>query len=639
MKRTLMCVWACLLTLVLTAEQRYYFARGGELPTDALCTDLRPVSGLTTLVADNLQTDERYTYNFFNKPADSWWGLTWQTYGKNEVDMQHVTSQWTLKLKIKTTVPDTYPIHVVLNGTGTANAITLSPAQCPRNGKWHILSIPLSTYPISLNFTDKMKGKLFQLHSDGGEAGNILAIDYAYLTDDATQEDEGFVQSDKRYYLIINPKTPKQEGYTKVDYSQNIHYAATPWKQPSYVSYPFLLLEQPATKAQLQCRTKNYDYQWADVNASWYLQLMLYKTMEGDITLHLSNAAGSALQYTIDDAQLPLEEWTPLTIQLSSLTTDFALFTSEDIPIITLTMHNAANGTLSVAYAFFANNIQEDDPAPDMPRDPNAEQRIYLVNDGSPLPAGSVDYRANILEGIEVLYNNAMVRDASVQYLAARTRADQSSWWSIDLRARQLVNLSEVTPEWNLYIKLKTEVTYRPINIILYPNNAAVRYVMTEDILPLTATEGQELTLPMTTFIQSGNLGQFSGSASYFSFHADQSGITNALCAIEEMYFSFNNSEPTPPDVGSAYDETIIEDIFSAIPIVPVITEVTFSYIAGNLTIRGLTAPTQLKIYNVRGQLCRQTTIGLTTTETIPLVLPKGVYLAYANSVYCKFVI
>ncbi|MCD7973779.1 MAG: T9SS type A sorting domain-containing protein [Candidatus Azobacteroides sp.] len=179
------------------------------------------------------------------------------------------------------------------------------------------------------------------------------------------------------------------------------------------------------------------------------------------------------------------------------------------------------------------------------------EKRYYFVKDGA-LPTGQnlecVDYRIGLSSDVTITVNQ-MTRDESAGHLAFVRPG--SGWWSFDLKsAGELVNLTDVDDDWTFTIKLKTTVTHNPINIIFYnsTSSSSVTYQLTDANFPdRSGTQFTELNIPITDFPSSLNFSvPFPVTWNFFSLHADNSGISDAIIEIEEMYLSGLIGLPEP---------------------------------------------------------------------------------------------
>ena len=530
--------------------------------------DLRPDKGITQLTLNNIYADAEARYALFNKKADSWWQIMVETSRGRTVDLSEVDASWYVKLKIRRTV--NYTLSLVLAGAGTANAYPLTTARVPANGEWVELSIPLSDFPSLPAFSDKYAGRLLQIHSDLGYAGDVVGIDYCYLTDDPSATDPGTVLPPKRYYAVTNSKTPLSgTPYTVVDYSAQMDIRAQGWMQWSYVPFPYYSMDSDMPVTQQMLRKTECPME--DVNDDWYLIAQVRTDVEGDFVVRLYMPNDTiAYTDTLRDEDLVRDgvTWNRLCLPLYRMTPG-VYHEPTDVLCSFTSLADAAAGEWTMPSLMLTNESAASDPIPLIPGDPAQETRIYLLNDGSPLPEmmNCTDYRLDQTNYLSVSYGNNTTRKAADAFL---TLLPTNGWWSADVAAKTSVDLTAVDATWHMHTRVRTTSTYRPINIILYKENNAqlARYQLTEALLPV-AQNGNwlEFDIPMTAFLTAGaTLVNYTGRI--LSFHSDNGGTAGVEVSMDYFYFAHEGESRPDPQPGEVpVDEPTIEPMPEPEPI------------------------------------------------------------------------
>lgn len=545
----------CAAMITARAENRIYFFRAHDLPSEVQTVDLRPDHGIAQLTLNNIYADENARYALFTKKADSWWQVMVETAKGHTVDLSAVNESWYLKIKIRRTV--NYPLTLVLAGAGTANGYALPVSKVPANGEWVELSIPLADFPVLPSFSEKYAGRLLQIHSDLGYAGDQVGIDYCYLTDNAASVDPGTVQAPKRYYLVANTRTPLSGvPYTVVDYSGDIETREDGWQQWSYIPFPYYSMESTMPVALQLLATRALSM--PDINEEWYLVAQIRTNIQGAFACRLYLPDGSAYVDTVASSDWTRDNvtWNRLFLPLDRMTP----YTYEDASEIIFSLSSeeeAESGEWSMASFMLTNDAAADDPLPLVPADPSQETRIYLLNDGSPLPANMncIDYRLDYTSFLSIGYGNNTTRKASDPFL---TLLPTNGWWSADISAKTPVDLTAVDASWTMHTRIRTTSAYRPVNLILYKEGNAqlARYQLTEALLPV-AQNGTwfDFDIPMSAFL-SGSAALINYTGRILSFHSDNGGVAGVEVSMEYLYFSHaGESKPDPQPGQSTIDE------------------------------------------------------------------------------------
>ena len=532
-------------TMAVAAETRYYLIRGGQLPTDVETVDWRADHGKTTWALRNIYRSSAARYALFEKRADSWWQVAVNTLPSQPVDLSPIGEGWTLCMRLRRTV--NYPLTLCLAGQTTAEGYTVTTTAVPADGQWHTLRVPLSSFgPLTLS--ESFSGSLVRLHSDLGYTGNEVGIDYCYLTTDATTLDPGQVQDETRYYLVSNSRTPRTIPYIMKDYSEQLSARYSGWMQWAYIPFPYYSSETAGAAAMQLCAMSMPALTGADED--WALVGQLMTDMQGALRLTLY-MGGKAYTFAIAADALVRDgkTWNRLYLPLDEA--QAGTYTDATFVLLSLSAENLTAGRLSLASLMLTNNHAAVDPDPVVPGDPANGQQIWLLNDGTALPANTnaTDYRLFATDYLNVSYGNNATRKSSDPWL---TLLPTNGWWSADVSAAKEVDLTPVKGDWTLYARIRTTSTYRPINLILYrPGNQQLyRYQLTADLLPTSSNgEWKDLEIPMSTFLGSEtSLAQFSAGNRVFTIHSDGGVASGVEVSLEYLYMA-RQGESTPAPV------------------------------------------------------------------------------------------
>lgn len=588
-KHVLVLLMACCFTSLVHAEKRYYFWRGGELPTaDGLTTvDLRPGHGTTSPTPngnnDNaLVWDEDLGYPRFTLSNAGWWSFN-QTASAG-VDMTNIYndfSNWYLKIRVSTTISNSANINVILNTIGAAeNAFKLTTALLPRDGTWTELTLSLKNDYTTSNVTNLQNsfnstsktGTLFQIHSGSGVTEGTFGIDYAYLTNDPSGVDEGTAESytpPTRYYLLTNDRTPSSSSYDKIDYSADVNTAASVssnWSMPGYATYPYYTMTTDGD-ADVEFTATTDNIELADVDNAWYLKTKIKTNTSGIVKFTLIDCNDTEKIYTIPTGSIT-GEWVALNILLSDFVgsgnADYDCQKAIDDVVFKFEIENGVKDEFFyMAYLYITN---EDinavaDPDPAEPIDPSKDRYIYFVNDGSDLPVGGdviyTDYRVGISNNVKLAistqyhwYNEyyqvhepTLTRNTGYDYLYFTTRNENSYSFSIQPNGEG-VDLQGVTEEWYLNMKVKVETTDRPINPYLYLPGSSTKLgdgLFTDDMLSVTQNgTWVEIEIPLSAYSANLELGEYTDvNGSIFELAgSNPGGLSDKVVAVEYLYLT-----------------------------------------------------------------------------------------------------
>lgn len=171
-------------------ETRYYFFSSREtLPAGEklLSVDLRDGKG-TTIAWNNAMkgVDPAITTYSAIAVSNGWFSFNQNL--KAATDMSAIADGGYLVIKMRSNLDVTKKLNVRL--CNSVSYVLDADDIASFDNNWHILTFDLKDAQNHPVFNNAMNGTIFQLHSDGMGEGKI-DIDYAYLTNDATNVDEG----------------------------------------------------------------------------------------------------------------------------------------------------------------------------------------------------------------------------------------------------------------------------------------------------------------------------------------------------------------------------------------------------------------------------------------------------------------
>lgn len=171
-------------------ETRYYFFSSREtLPAGEklLSVDLRDGKG-TTIAWNNAMkgVDPAITTYSAIAVSNGWFSFNQNL--KAVTDMSAIADGGYLVIKMRSNLDVTKKLNVRL--CNSVSYVLDADDVASFDNNWHILTFDLKDAQNNPVFNNAMNGTIFQLHSDGMGEGKI-DIDYAYLTNDATNVDEG----------------------------------------------------------------------------------------------------------------------------------------------------------------------------------------------------------------------------------------------------------------------------------------------------------------------------------------------------------------------------------------------------------------------------------------------------------------
>ena len=171
-------------------ETRYYFFSSREmLPAGEklVSVDLRDGKG-TTIAWNNAMkgVDPAITTYSAIAVSNGWFSFNQNL--KAATDMSAIADGGYLVIKMRSNLDVTKKLNVRL--CNNVSYVLDADDVASFDNNWHVLTFDLKDAQNHPVFNNAMNGTIFQLHSDGMGEGKI-DIDYAYLTNDATNVDEG----------------------------------------------------------------------------------------------------------------------------------------------------------------------------------------------------------------------------------------------------------------------------------------------------------------------------------------------------------------------------------------------------------------------------------------------------------------
>ncbi len=368
-------------TTMAQAETRFYFFRQGTtLPTEVNSIDLCNEQG-TSIQWNNLTLIPDTTDFAYIKVANSWFSFNQNLLAAT--DMSAVKDGYfVMKFRSNLACSDqSNALNIRLNNDVSYQ---LRDAQY-FDGNWHTLVYKIADAANHPVYTESMSGTQFQLHSDGLGEGYI-AIDVAYLTDDATNLDSGTAgtiittepeeipeQDEQRIYLRKGSAiTP--DGVMETDYTETSFVTSEWWNcTPSSESLGITTQEQWWFNFQLK---NNAMVDLSPVYRTWRMVVCLRSEVvengtDRGLTIELGgNAQNLDLVTTYADSakfvvkELPLENVLQGAKHLSK--------SAAGATVVTFSSgnNNAAGRTIQFDYIYFTNEKATPSAVPntDMPQ-------------------------------------------------------------------------------------------------------------------------------------------------------------------------------------------------------------------------------------------------------------------------------
>lgn len=189
-----------------TGEKRYYFVRGGDLPTidGVTMVDLRAPDNAAWSVNQfsNLTNDENGVQ--FTLPGG--WGVA-ELKPKAQALADVTKAGWHLKMKFETDATHLNGKNLRINIGSNGGGGNLYLSETSYYGVQE-MTFALADAANTMTFPVAANSQMFQLHANGSLGGTYFKVIYAYLTTDPTSEENPSApQEEKRYYLLGGERT------------------------------------------------------------------------------------------------------------------------------------------------------------------------------------------------------------------------------------------------------------------------------------------------------------------------------------------------------------------------------------------------------------------------------------------------
>ena len=359
---------------------RYYLYRGNNsdaLPTidDVTCIDVRPTEHATISCNSAAKDNEVTDFAQFTV-SGSWCAID---HKPTATVTNAIDNTYYLVVRFKTDLADGAVTNNKLRfnlSSGAGNFYINNTDEVTYNdGKWHIVTLALKDANGSKPSTYLVANQhAFQIHLDGnGEAGKIIAIDYAYFTNDISALDEGTAKdSDTPVEPEVIPEQDAQRIYLRkgtavtpegvketADYSEGAYLTCEWWN--CVVSDQFFgITTSENWWFNMQLRN-NAAVDLTPVYSTWRLVIGLQNTAveEGQdrgLTIELgSPAANVELVSTIAEAETTVMKEMPLSTSLQGAKHLNNIAAGGNILVMSSGNNNQAGRTIVFDYIYFTN--------------------------------------------------------------------------------------------------------------------------------------------------------------------------------------------------------------------------------------------------------------------------------------------
>ena len=289
------------------------------------------------------------------------------------------------------------------------------------DGKWHIVKLALadangnkpSTYLVANQHA-------FQIHLDGnGESGKIIAIDYAYFTNDVTALDEGTAEDGEVAPPVVEPDTIPEQAPQRIylrkgsavtpegvavtaDYSDGA-YLTSEWWNCSVSNEFFGITTNAEWWFNFQLKN-NAAVDLTPVYSTWRLVIRLQnKAVEDNqdrgLTIEMGEPAANVnLVSTFAEAENFVVKELPLTESLTGAKHLKELAAGANILVMSSGNNNEAGRAIEFDYIYFTNEPDSVDPATgwDCAGNTVLDQPVKFINNGQMfIRRGDVIYDLN----------------------------------------------------------------------------------------------------------------------------------------------------------------------------------------------------------------------------------------------------
>lgn len=366
---------------------RYYLYRGNNtdaLPTidEVTCIDVRPTANATVSCNSAAQDATVTDYAQFTVNG-SWCAID---HKPTAAVTNSIDNTYYLVVRFKTDLADGAVTNNKLRfnlSSGAGNFyINNSDEVTYNDGKWHIVKLALadangnkpSTYLVANQHA-------FQIHLDGnGESGKIIAIDYAYFTNDVTALDEGTAEDGEVTPPVVEPDTIPEQAPQRIylrkgsavtpegvavtaDYSDGA-YLTCEWWNCSVSNEFFGITTSENWWFNMQLKN-NAAVDLTPVYSTWRLVIRLQNKAVEDgqdrgLTIEMGEPAANVnLVNTFAEAEGFVVKELPLTESLTDAKHLKSLDAGANILVMSSGNNNVAGRTIEFDYIFFTN---EPDP-------------------------------------------------------------------------------------------------------------------------------------------------------------------------------------------------------------------------------------------------------------------------------------
>ncbi len=402
---------------------RYYLYRGNNtdaLPTidEVTCIDVRPTANATVSCNSAAQDATVTDYAQFTVNG-SWCAID---HKPTAAVTNSIDNTYYLVVRFKTDLADGAVTNNKLRfnlSSGAGNFyINNSDEVTYNDGKWHIVQLALAdangNKPSSYLVANQ---HAFQIHLDGnGASGKIIAIDYAYFTNDISAIDEGTAadgeipvepevipeQDPQRIYLCKGSAVTPEGVAVTADYSEGA-YLTCEWWNCSVSNEFFGITTSENWWFNMQLKN-NAAVDLTPVYSTWRLVIRLRNGVVEDgqdrgLTIEMGEPAANVnLVSTFAEAENFVVKELPLTESLTGAKHLKELAAGANILVMSSGNNNEAGRAIEFDYIYFTNEPESVDPATGLDCTGNTvlDQPVKFINNGQMfIRRGDVIYDLN----------------------------------------------------------------------------------------------------------------------------------------------------------------------------------------------------------------------------------------------------
>ncbi len=376
---------------------RYYLYRGNNtdaLPTidEVTCIDVRPTANATVSCNSAAQDAAVTDYAQFTVNG-SWCAID---HKPTATVTNAIDNTYYLVVRFKTDLADGAVTSNKLRfnlSSGAGNFYINNSEEVTYNdGKWHIVQLALAdangNKPSSYLVANQ---HAFQIHLDGnGASGKIIAIDYAYFTNDISAIDEGTAADGE---IPVEPEViPEQDPYLTSE-----------WWNCSVSNEFFGITTNAEWWFNFQLKN-NAAVDLTPVYSTWRLVIRLRNGVVEDgqdrgLTIEMGEPAANVnLVSTFAEAENFVVKELPLTESLTDAKHLKELAAGANILVMSSGNNNEAGRAIEFDYIYFTNEPESVDPATGLDCTGNTvlDQPVKFINNGQMfIRRGDVIYDLN----------------------------------------------------------------------------------------------------------------------------------------------------------------------------------------------------------------------------------------------------